>query len=352
MPPRADAGAERPVASARVTPLVTVVIPVFERPALVAEAIRSALDQSYPEVEIIVVDDGSRDGTPDQVARQFGDRVRLVRLPVNMGRSTARNTGCGFARGSLIAFLDSDDAWTSDKLAQQVPHFEDPRVALVHCRVDIVSESGAPLAEESAGVLHAFVAAESRGYDYPGITETWCRMYTPAVMVRRDALVASGGFDPRLSAFEDWDVFWRIALTGRVATVPRPLVHVRRRAEHLDTDFAALADSWLLVNRKHLELLSAAREHLGAAQWRRAHRNLLLNMSLGEFWRGDRRAARRWIGRALRLDPGFLLRRGRVVWGAPLLHSFLPAAVAAMLVRLAGADTYRDTSARSEFSWS
>lgn len=322
------------------SPLVSVIIPVHNRRALVTEAIESALAQSYAHTEVLVVDDGSTDGTADAVAQRFGDQVRLIRLPVNHGRSVARNTGWALARGALVAFLDSDDRWDAEKLASQVPHFADPQVVLVHCRVRLVDADGRPLLEASAAVHQAFDDAERRGYGYDGMTETWCRLYTPAVMVRREALHASGGFDPCLAHFEDWDVFWRIAKAGRVVTVPASLVDVRKHPGNSDTDWTKAAEPWLHVCRKHLAELDTV-DH---AIRRRARHNLLLNRSLGEYWRGRRWASRWWMWRALLVDRRPLRRPGYFVWGAPLLHAFLPRRVADWLVRKTGVDPYRKTS--------
>src|SRR5947208_1919794 len=96
------------------SPLVSVVIPVFNRHRYVREAIESVLAQTYPAVEVVVTDDGSTDETPD-VLRSFGDRIRVITQP-NAGIAAARNVAVGAARGSLIALLDSDDRWLPNKL--------------------------------------------------------------------------------------------------------------------------------------------------------------------------------------------------------------------------------------------
>lgn len=320
--------------------LVSVVIPLFNRAELIEETVRSVLAQTYADVEVIVVDDGSTDGSADVVDQVFGNRVRLVRLPVNQGRSTARNIGWAAARGSLVAFLDSDDVWAREKLAQQVPHFDDPAVAIVHCRVGKIDGLGRPLAAETAELMQAFVHAEARGYDYGGITETWCRMYTSAVVVRRDALEATGGFDARLSNFEDWDVLWRIAKLGRVVTVPEMLVQHRTHAGNTPTHWERNAEPWLYVCRKHFtELPPRPRD----AHMRRARHNLLLNLSLGEYWRRHRWASRWWMWRALIADLRPLRNPGYSTWSAPLLHAFLPRSVADTLIRAWGVDPYVNT---------
>lgn len=326
--------------------LVSVVIPVHNRRAFIEQTVQSVLAQTYADVEVIVVDDGSTDGSADVVEQVFGDRVRILRLPTNEGRSTARNKGWALARGALVAFLDSDDLWAPEKLARQVPHFEDDAVAIVHCRVAKIDVAGRFLEKESGELAREFLAAEQRGYDYGGITQTWCRMYTSAAVVRRDALRISGGFDPSLSNFEDYDVLWRIARDGRVVIVPEVLAWHRKHSGNTVPHWKADAEPWLYVNHKHLAELPAAWRD--SASLRRARHNLFVNVSLGEYWRGHRWASRWWMWRALCADLEPLRNPVYYVWGAPLLHAFLPAFAATFLLRRSGIDRYQDVSVRLE----
>ena len=112
-------------------PLVSVIIPVYNREKYLAEAIESVLAQTYRPIEVIVVDDGSTDGSAD-IAKRFGSPVRYYFQP-NSGAGAARNRGIAVARGSFLAFLDSDDLWVEDKLTHQMAAFER------HSDVDIVS---------------------------------------------------------------------------------------------------------------------------------------------------------------------------------------------------------------------
>src|SRR6478735_1141484 len=100
---------------------VSIIIPTFNRVTKVVNAIDSVLNQVYPTEarEVIVVDDGSSDGTGDVLARRYGSRIRLLRQS-NSGPSAARNTGIDVAQHELLAFLDSDDRWLPNKLAEQV----------------------------------------------------------------------------------------------------------------------------------------------------------------------------------------------------------------------------------------
>ncbi len=316
-------------------PAVSVVIPTYNRRNWICATVESALAQTVTDLEVIVVDDGSSDGTADLLTSTFANRIRVERLPHNQGRSTARNVGWAIARGDLVAFLDSDDLWLPAKLQRQIPCFDNPDVVLVHCRVGKTDHTGCRLDEESRNLEHEFDLARTRGYGYGGITETWCRMYTSAVVVRRELLRTTGGFDARLSNFEDWDLLWRIARLGKVATVEETLVLHRIHSGNTPTIWEQDAAPWLLVNRKHLEDLRTGHNPEDS----RARRNLLVNMALGEYWKRDLAASRRWMWRALLADP-FLLARPRYVWCAPLLHACLPHVIADRLAARVGCDRY------------
>ena len=110
-------------------PLVSVVIPTYNRAATLGRAIRSALEQDYAPLEIVVVDDCSSDGTTAILA-EFGDSIRVLRHRDNCGASNSRNTGIDGARGEYIAFLDSDDYWRNDKTSSQMAFMREHQFAM------------------------------------------------------------------------------------------------------------------------------------------------------------------------------------------------------------------------------
>jgi glycosyltransferase involved in cell wall biosynthesis len=218
---------------------VTVVIPTFNRAAMLADAVRSALAQTRPADEIIIVDDGSTDDTRTVVA-SFGTSVRCLRQE-NRGVSAARNAGIEAARGRLIAFLDSDDLWHPFKLEIELEVLARlPGVGLVYSEFEILKPDGSRrpngsrtwLAERTdlRGCFQEFERSTALGVALPpGVDPFWIYsglMYrslldealalTSTVVVRREAIGCTR-FTEEVSIFEDWEFYSRIARDHQVA---------------------------------------------------------------------------------------------------------------------------------------
>jgi glycosyltransferase involved in cell wall biosynthesis len=201
------------------TPRVSVVIPAYNCSAKVKEAIESVLAQTYTDYEVVVIDDGSTDDT-EPVVRSFGDRVVYFRQN-NQGAGTARNSGIKRSSGEYIAFLDSDDLWSPEKLDEQIPLLEhDLELGLVYSDWAVMSENGA--VEES--YLRKLPSAS--GYVFDKLVQ-WGFILTSGVVVRRACLLDVGDFDSSLSIAQDYDLWLRICYRWKVALVNRPLVTKR-----------------------------------------------------------------------------------------------------------------------------
>lgn len=202
--------------------LVTVVIPTFDRRALVREAVASVLAQSDASRELIVVDDGSRDGTAVALRAEFGAAITVLET-ANRGVSAARNLGARHGCGEIIAFLDSDDLWLPGKLAAQRACFEDPNVSICQTQ-EIWMRKG----------RRVNPAAASRKLTgrvlLPSLRR--CLVSPSAVAMRRSLFERHGGFDETLPACEDYDLWLRIAVETSIHLIDRELVV--RRAGHPD----------------------------------------------------------------------------------------------------------------------
>lgn len=206
-----------------IPPLVSVIIPAYNRAGTIARSIDSVLVQTYRWIEVIVVDDGSTDHT-DEVVETYGDRVILIRQP-NGGPSSARNTGAACAKGEIIAFLDSDDTWKPEKLERQVELMVHggSEVPCCICNAALIEEDGTTRNSfEVSGVESEL----SEGYwlNPAPIIATRFVLFNQVVAIRRDAFEAVGGFKESMRLLEDHDLAFRLSLLGPWAFVSEPLV--------------------------------------------------------------------------------------------------------------------------------
>ena len=180
-------------------PLVSVIIPTFNRGYCLEESVRSVLQQSFTDFELIVVDDGSTDNTLEVVA-QF-PAVKLLRLEENRGVSFARNRGMAVAEGDCIAFLDSDDLWEQDKLATQVKWIERDSQAVYTDEIWI--RNGVRVNPMNK---HRKYSGDIFRYCLP-----LCIVSPSSVLLRTELLNEVGGFDESMPVCEDYDLWLRIA---------------------------------------------------------------------------------------------------------------------------------------------
>lgn len=191
---------------------ISAIIPVFNRERYIGDAIDSVLRQTYPALEIIVVDDGSTDRTAE-IVKSYGNRVRYVHRP-NGGPAAARNQGLALARGEWIAFLDSDDLWTENKLETQVSYMQ------AH-----------PALQYTVGKIVYFLEPGSLappGFRMELLEGPRAGCLLQAMVARKEVFDIVGLFDPRLQPSEDVDWFSRANdLNLAMATVDQIVLKVR-----------------------------------------------------------------------------------------------------------------------------
>ena len=210
-------------------PKVSVVIPTYNRAEKVRKGVESVLAQSFTDLEVIVVDDGSSDDTGQSLKNEFGDRIRYYFQP-NQGVSTARNKGIEEARGEWIAFLDSDDLWEKEKLEAQLKALEQVGQECGACYTDVRFFN-------HAETRTMFQLAEGN-YRHDGAmgmnTDVLRLLVRPggagmvvclsSFMARKDAIKRIGGFDVSLLYSQDSEFMFRLAMLTRFCFVNRPLV--------------------------------------------------------------------------------------------------------------------------------
>jgi len=205
----------------------SVIMPAYNAEQYIAKAIESALNQTCPPHEIIVIDDGSTDGTV-AVAESFPSPVRVIRLAENMGVSVARNRGVQDSTGDWLAFLDADDWFLPEKLERQRQcALKNPQAVLLYTGFRIIN-----------------IDKSECGGRFVPPNKLWpmlryrCLFLLSSVVMRRDAFDAVGGFNPAHPAAQDWDLWLKLAVrysVKRFAALPEPLAVYRRVAGSLSS---------------------------------------------------------------------------------------------------------------------
>lgn len=312
--------------------LVSVIIPTYQRGAIIAETIDSLLAQSYEQFEAIVVDDGSTDDTPAVMTRYTDPRIRYIRKE-HGGLSATRNVGFEHARGEFIAFLDSDDLWLPWKLKAQIALFERrPDVGMIWSDMSTFVTIGDIVHERH---LRTYYAA----YQHHDIEElcnrigslaelspevpaqyTDCGYYVgtifpemffgnlvhpPTAIVRRSRLQQSGGFEVAVTGHgaDDFHFYLRVTEKGPVAFIDAPTIHYRVHAQQMSTVYS-LAEAH--SNLRLVEHWAPRVEHLVPKHRiddRRA--GTLAWAGSEELSAGNAAVARRYLWRSLKLRPTY-----------------------------------------------
>lgn len=196
------------------TPAISIVLPVYNRETVIAEAVRSVLSQQFEDFELIVVDDGSTDRSAEVIGEFDDPRLRVIRLLANAGGNAARNRGIEAARAPLVAFLDSDDNFLPHKIGFTVRFFAE------HPNVDALLDSFIkryPERERADLPLRNPVLTDN-GEILEALFNRRIWKATPGIAVRRDAAIRAGMFDEELKRRQDFDFILRLAKVGRLAS--------------------------------------------------------------------------------------------------------------------------------------
>jgi glycosyltransferase involved in cell wall biosynthesis len=205
-------------------PFVSVVLPTRNRAALARRAVYSVLAQSYSDLELIVIDDGSTDGTSSMLSSIDDRRLQVIRNERNVGVSAARNLGIQRARGELVAFQDDDDLWFAHKLERQVDALKQAPADTCWCLCGFVRQLPSACEYIGGSERYAeldFAAGASRSRRDGG--SDWSLIATPAWVVERAMLERVGGFDERMATYEDWELGIRLDQVCRRTFVDEPL---------------------------------------------------------------------------------------------------------------------------------
>lgn len=278
------------------SPLISVIMPCYNAAPYLEEAVRSVMGQTFPDVELLIIDDGSTDASIE-IAERLRDehpgRIRLFRQ-ANRGPYVARNLGLEHVRGEFVAFLDADDWWTPDCLEKLHAALVSSNATLAYCgwqNVGATDRSNAPYVPpdyEAGDKAAMFLSAAA---PWP----------IHAALTRGTALRTAGGFDTDWSSCMDYDLWLRIGVAGRIVLVPEAMAFYRHKVggQITSRQWVQAENSWR-VKKKFIATHPKQVAHLGADQLRELTDGAYLQRGLQAYWRRDLTTAWHVFRRALR----------------------------------------------------
>lgn len=230
-------------------PLVSVVIPAYNREKTISRALNSVLEQTYSNIEVIVVDDGSTDSTAKIVSNYADGRVRLICLSSNQGANKARNTGISEAKGEYIAFQDSDDEWLADKLEKQLAYMLKTATKAAYCPYILYDEgktSVVPSDYMNQDVCEKNVVQTLKKKNVVG---------TPTLIVRRELFGEIGMFDTDMKGLQDYEFVIRLVKHERLGYIREPLVKAYRMQQSITTNSHRILEAFAQILEKHADFV-------------------------------------------------------------------------------------------------
>jgi len=256
-------------------PLVSVVIATYNMAQYLPKAIDSVLAQTWENLELIVVDDGSTDNTVAAM-EAYRDDARVRYLPTeNQGQPRAKNTGVTAARGEFIAFCDADDLWSPKKLAIQMPFFNNPKVGVVYSDVSYIDESGMPLEKAIPYERHSGQVTE----------HLVIKNFVPfgTAVIRQECVEKNGAFDVDLPMGIDWDLWLRYSIDWHFHHAPEITYIYRIWSGQMSKNYRGRYENAFRILRKFIEVHpSAVPAKLQARAWSDMYVSRGMSVAIGD----------------------------------------------------------------------
>jgi glycosyltransferase involved in cell wall biosynthesis len=302
-------------------PSVSIIVPAFNRTRFLTLAVESAVNQTYPDWELIIADDGSDEETQRYLRGIASPTVRIVRLPHSGIPSVVRNAAAAAASGRYLAFLDSDDEWAPRKLERQMAALRDqPQCRWSYTACRHIDASGRLIPKKRPA------PPAPEGWIFRELLTLQIGIAMPTVVTERALFAEIGGFDEQQLFGEFHDLCLRLALKAEVVVVREPLCSVRVHHQHYSSDRTANHAGWLRLYRK---MASATPDPGLRAHCARMQADESLNLARAHADKGEYRAA----AATLRVALSFSWRYPQWWWAAcrGAIRRAMPNAVAAVL---------------------
>ncbi len=225
-------------------PLVSVIIPVYNRKDTIKKAIDSVLNQTYQNIEVLVIDDGSTDSTMD-VLNQFKGKGVLVFKQDHKGANAARNLGINHAKGEFIAFQDSDDEWLPEKLERQIAYMYSRKYEVCYCAFYLYGKDNDEIIPSN------YKNKEALEKNLIDILKNYNVVSTQTLVLHRKAVSEVGGFDVAMPRLQDYEYAIRLINKKKIGYVAEPLVKVYYSENSISSNDTKLEDAYLKIIEKH-----------------------------------------------------------------------------------------------------
>ncbi len=280
---------------------ISVIIPVYNGEKTLRETVESVQKQTFTDLEIIVINDGSTDSTLDVLATISDPRLKIFSYP-NANQAVSRNRGISHATGEFIAFLDADDLWTPDKLDAQFKALQqNPQAALAYSWTNSINESGEFLRRGSYVSDNGDVYAKLLLVDF---------LENGSIpLIRRQALTEVGNFEPSLTPAEDWDMWLRLASRYPFVVVPKVQILYRVSADSASTNVTRMESACWRVIEKAFTQAPDSLQHLKNDSIANIYKYLTFKVLQGYPNRQRGITAARLLSQAIKYDPSLIKAR-------------------------------------------
>ena len=271
--------------------LVSIIMPVYNGMPFLKEAVDSVFKQTYKEFELIVINDGSSDGSLrflEETKKRAKERLKIINQ-TNRGQVVAKNNGIKVAQGDFIAFLDSDDVWDKEKLTVQMEFFKKhPTLFLCYTEAFLIDENSKKIGYRSVNSLY-----KGRCFD---LLIKRNNITASSVVLKRKCIDTVGKFDETLNCCENWDLWLRISKFFEIGYIKKPLTSYRIHSSHMSNKRSKMLMGRIEVIKKHCLGLSKK-------EYKNALLNAYIDFAKSNLWNLELEDAKNNLLEALKIKP-------------------------------------------------